>query len=299
MFDKIKFLRHENVKNYGMIFLGTFIMSIGFVVFISPLKLAPGGVYGIAIILHHLFQFPIGWSGLALDLPLLLMGTLWLGPKFGAKTLAGILSLSGFITFWEHIYGYAPLVAGDSSHFILALGGGVFIGLGLGIVFRTRATSGGSDIIAMIICKYFRHLPLGTALIIVDSIIVLGTLPAFKDWSIPLYSWLVIYVSGIVIDKVIAGFSSAKAVIIISEHYDEIRQKIIDNLQRGCTCLHGEGMYSHKEKKIIYTVLSRKQLSQLIYLVHEIDANAFLSVQDSSVTLGEGFESLKEKAGKG
>ena len=121
--------RKEIIKTYGLILLGTFIMSIGFVVFISPLKLAPGGVYGIAIILHHLFNFPIGLSGLCLDLPLLLIGTLWLGPKFGMKTLVGVISLPMFISFWEKVYGYAPLIAlpsdpmtpDPSATFILAL----------------------------------------------------------------------------------------------------------------------------------------------------------------------------------
>ena len=101
----------ELIRTYGLIILGTFIMSIGFVVFITPLKLAPGGVYGIAIILHHVFNFPIGLSGICLDFPLLLIGTLWLGPKFGAKTLVGVISLPAFISLWEKVYGYAPLIA--------------------------------------------------------------------------------------------------------------------------------------------------------------------------------------------
>jgi uncharacterized membrane-anchored protein YitT (DUF2179 family) len=114
---KFKFLSVEKLspkqiaKDYSMILLGTFIMAIGFVVFVSPLKLAPGGVYGIAIILHHVFGFPIGLSGIALDIPLLIIGTLWLGPKFGVKTVIGIVSLSGFITLLEKIYGYKPLIA--------------------------------------------------------------------------------------------------------------------------------------------------------------------------------------------
>ncbi len=207
-------------KDYGLIVLGTFIMSIGYVIFVSPLKLAPGGVYGIAIILHHVFNFPIGLSGICLDLPLLLIGTLWLGPKFGAKTLVGVITLPAFISMWEGIYGYAPLISlpgqpmtpDPSANFIIALCGGVIIGIGLGLIFKTRATSGGSDIIAMIIGKYVKHIPLGTLLIIVDSTIVLAALAAFKDWTIPLYSWLIIYVTGIVMDKVIAGFHSSKAV---------------------------------------------------------------------------------------
>lgn len=294
----------ETVKTYLLIILGTFIMSIGFVVFISPLKLAPGGVYGIAIILHHVFNFPIGLSGICLDLPLLLIGTLWLGPRFGVKTLVGVITLPAFISLWEKIYGYAPLIASasdpmtadPSATFILALCGGVLIGLGLGLIFKTRATSGGTDIIAMIIGKYVKHVPLGTLLIIVDSTIVLAALAVFKDWTVPLYSWLVIYVTGLVMDKVIAGFSSNKAVLIISDQYEEIRQHIFDELDRGGTYLNGEGMYNHDEKKVIFTSISPKQLPILIHFVHEIDPKAFISVLDASETLGDGFMSLKEKA---
>lgn len=294
----------EFFKTYSLIVLGTFIMSIGYVIFVSPLKLAPGGVYGIAIILHHLFNFPIGLSGICLDIPLLIIGTLWLGPKFGAKTIVGVITLPAFISLWEKIYGYAPLIAlpGDpmtpdpSANFIVALCGGVIIGVGLGLIFKTRATSGGSDIIAMIIGKYLKHIPLGTLLIIVDSTIVLAALAAFKDWTIPLYSWLIIYVTGIVMDKVIAGFHSNKVVLIVSDHYEEIRQHIFDELDRGGTYIHGEGMYNNDEKKIIFTSISRKQLPILVHFVHAIDPKAFVSILDASETLGDGFTSLREKA---
>ncbi len=307
-FEKLKNLTKKQkadiIKTYAFIILGTFIMSIGYVIFISPLKLAPGGVYGIAIILHHVFNFPIGLSGICLDLPLLIIGTLWLGPKFGAKTLVGVISLPTFISLWEKIYGYAPLISlpsdpmmpDPSATFILALFGGVIIGIGLGLVFKSRATSGGTDIIAMIVGKYMKHIPLGTLLIFVDSAIVLIALASFKDWTIPLYSWLVIYVTGIVMDKVIAGFHTNKAVIIISEKYDDIRQHIFDELDRGGTFLKGEGMYNHDEKKIIFTSISSKELPILIYFVHEIDANAFVTILNASETLGDGFTSLKEKA---
>lgn len=293
----------EVVKNYALIVAGTFIMSIGFVVFVSPLKLAPGGVYGIAIILHHLFNFPIGLSGICLDLPLLLIGTVWLGPKFGAKTLVGALTLPAFISLWEKIYGYAPLIGlpenpmvpDPSANFIIALCGGVIIGIGLGLVFKTRATSGGTDIIAMIIGKYLKHIPLGTILIVVDSLVVLAALAAFKDWTIPLYSWLIIYVTGIVLDKVVAGFHTSKTVLIISDNYEEIRLRIFSELDRGGTFLHGEGMYNHDKKKIIFTSISRKQLPVLIHFVHEIDPKAFITIFAASETIGDGFVPLKEK----
>lgn len=294
----------EIIKSYSLILLGTFIMSIGFVFFISPLKLAPGGVYGIAIILHHLFNFPIGLSGICLDLPLLLIGTLWLGPKFGSKTVVGVFSLSGFISFWELVYGYEPLISlpgqpmtpDPSANFIMALCGGVILGVGLGIIFKTRATSGGTDIIAMIIGKYVKHIPLGTILMFVDSTIVLLGLAAFKDWTIPLYSWLIIYATGVVMDKVIAGGQSTKAVIIISDKYEELRDCIFYELGRGGTYLHGEGMLTNAEKKIIYTTVSRKQFPVLINYIHKTDPKAFVSVLDSSETLGNGFSSLQEKA---
>ena len=285
----------ELVRDYGLILLGTAIMAVGYVVFVSPLKLAPGGVYGIAIILHHVFNFPIGLSGLCLDLPLLLIGTLWLGPKFGAKTVASVLALPAFISVLEYFYGYEPLVSDPSATVILVLFGSVLIGLGLGIIFKTRATSGGTDIIAMIIAKYVKHISVGKLVIIVDSTVVLLSLVAFNDWTIPLYSWLVIYIEGIIIDKVVAGGLSGKAVLIISEKPEEIKDCILQKLQRGGTFIKGEGMYNHSDKKIIYTTVSRKQLPQLIHYVHETDPSAFISVLEASEVLGNGFASLKDK----
>ena len=293
------------VKEYGLIALGTFIMAVGFVIFISPLKLAPGGVYGIAIILHHLFNFPIGLSGICLDLPLLIIGTLWLGPKFGAKTLFGIVTLSGFISILEFTYGYDPLipispdmpsVPDPSANFIIALCGGVLLGVGLGLIFKSRATSGGTDIIASIIAKYVKHIPIGTILMIVDSIIVLVALVAFNDWTVPLYSWLIIYVTGVVIDKVIAGYTAGKALLIISDKHEQIKDEILNKMHRGGTYLKAEGMYSGRDKKIIYTTLTSKEIPGLVTKVHHIDPEAFISIVDVAEALGEGFTPLEERA---
>lgn len=286
---------YQELRSYLQIVVGCFIMAVGFVVFIAPMKLAPGGVYGIAIILHHLFDFPIGLSGLALDIPLLILGTLILGPKFGVKTVVGIVSLSAWISLLEFLYGYNLLIDSESAYFLMTLFGSVLIGLGLGLIFKTRATSGGTDILASILQKY-THLSIGTSLIIVDSIIVLIALAAFKDWEIPLYSWIAIYVTGLVADKVVVGFRTDKTVFIISDKHEEIRDVILNQLGRGGTYIKGEGMYNGREKEIIYTIVDRKELPTLIYKVHEIDPNAFLSIIDASETLGDGFKSLREKA---
>ena len=285
------------MRDYAFILAGTFVMAIGYVVFIDPLKLVPGGVYGIAIVLHHTLNFPIGLSGLCLDLPLLLIGTLWLGPKFGAKTIAGVFGLSGFISLFEFLYNGQPLVTDPSATVILTLFGAVIIGIGLGLIFKSRATSGGTDIIAMILGKYLKHIPIGKLIIAVDSTVVLLSLciPDF-DWTIPLYSWLVIYIEGVVVDMVVAGGHSSKAVLIISNQPEQIKDYILNELQRGGTYLRGMGMYHNEEKNIIYTNVSRKQLPMLIHEVHNIDPKAFLSILEASEVLGEGFGSLHDKA---
>ena len=303
MFTKLE-KRKNLIKEYCTILIGTFIMAVGIVVFITPLKLAPGGVYGIAIIFHHLFQTPVGLVGICLDIPLLLLGVWILGAKFGAKTIVGIFSLAGFISLMEFLYGYAPLIslpgnpaiADPAANFIISLFGGVIVGIGLGLIFRTRATSGGTDIIAMIIGKHLKHIPLGTILMVVDSIIVVLALVVFEDWTIPLYSWLVIYVTGFTIDKMISGFDRRKALFIISHAHEEIKNVIINEMERGGTYFKGKGMYQEADKNIIFTTISKKELPGLLYRVHEIDADAFISIFDATDVLGEGFNSLREKA---
>lgn len=289
---KEKFLTKEWFKVYSLILIGTFIMATGFVLFISPYKLAPGGVYGIAIILHHLFGFPIGISALLMDIPLTILGIRILGPKFGIKTIVGFVSTSLWVSLLEWTYGYEPLVENDAL--LSAIFGGVLIGLGLGLVFKSRATSGGSDIIAMIFAKY-THLPIGQLLIIVDSAIVLIGLAAFGRWEIPLYSWIVIFISGKVIDVVLQGLDYDKTLFIISDKQEEIRQKILFDLNRGGTILNGKGMFNGAEKSIIFTVVSRRELAILKDFIHKIDPNAFLTVINANEILGEGFKPIIEE----
>ena len=172
--------------------------------------------------------------------------------------------------------------------------GGVLIGFGLGLIFKSRATSGGSDIIAMIIAKYTR-LQLGRLMIYVDSIIVLLSLVAFKDWHIPLYSWIVIYITGRAIDLTLEGADYHKAMLIISKKHDEIKQKLLIDLERGGTYLDGEGMFTGEKKRIIYTVVSRREVAILEEYISKIDPDAFITIMDAKEILGEGFQNLKLK----
>ncbi len=288
---KEKFLSKDWFIVYSLILVGTFIMAAGFVLFISPYKLAPGGVYGIAIILHYLYGLPIGLTALAMDIPLTLIGIRIIGPRFGIKTIVGFLSTSVWVSLLEWSYGYEPLVENDAL--LSAIFGGVLIGAGLGLVFKSRATSGGSDIIAMIIAKY-THLPLGQLLIIVDSVIVLLGLAAFGKWEIPLYSWIVIFISGKIIDVVLQGLDYDKTLFIISEKYEEIQNKILVDLNRGGTVLNGKGMYNGQDKSIIFTVVNRRELAILKDFIHRIDPKAFLTVINAHEILGEGFKPLND-----
>ncbi len=287
---KEKLFSWEWFRAYSFIVLGTFIMAVAYVIFISPFKFAPGGVYGIAIVLHHLFQFPIGLSGILMDIPLTILGFWILGPRFGVKTIAGMLLLSGWISAIEFFYGYEPFVPGQPM--LSALYGGVLIGIGLGLVFKSKATSGGSDIIAMILAKYI-HMSLGQLMIIVDSIIVLLSWIAFKDPMIPLFSWVIIFITGKVVDVMIEGIGYEKTLFIISDKHQEIRDKIINDLGRGGTFIDGKGMYAGKDKTVIFAVVNRREMVILKSFISKIDPNAFLTVVNANEVLGDGFKKLE------
>jgi uncharacterized membrane-anchored protein YitT (DUF2179 family) len=278
--------------NYSLILIGSFILASGFVLFITPYKIVPGGVYGIAIVIHHLFNLPVGMMALTMDIPLTIIGIRILGPRFGYKTVVGFLLTALFVDSLSYLYGNQPLV--ENEPLLSSIFGGVFLGLGLGLIFKSKATSGGTDIVAMIISKHTK-MPVGQLLIYVDSVIVLLGLAVFQDWRIPLYSLIVIFITGKVIDTILQGVNYDKTLFIISEKHDEIRNKIINDLNRGGTFLQGKGMYNGADKTVIFTVVNRREMSILQEFIHEIDPFAFVTVINANEILGEGFKSLKDK----
>ena len=288
---KEKFLSAEWFRAYLLIVVGSFIMAAGFVFFISPYKLAPGGVYGIAIVLHYLINTPIGLVGICIDIPLTLIAIKILGPKFGVKTVVGFVLLSGWISLLEFTWGYEPLVEGDPL--LSSIFGGLLIGFGLGLIFKSKASSGGSDIIAMILNKYTK-IPVGQLLIAVDATIVMISLIAFDDWKIPLYSWIVIFITGKVVDAVIQGVSYDKTCMIITDKPEEVSKKILEDLNRGGTFIQAKGMYSGQQKDMIYTVVNRREVSILQDYIRQVDPNAFMTVIDANEIVGNGFKPFSE-----
>lgn len=290
--QKDKVFSKRWLKHYSLILIGSFILASGFVLFITPYKIVPGGVYGISIMLHHIFGTPVGFVALLFDIPLTIIGIKILGPRFGIKTVVSFVLTAVFVDGLTYFYGTEPLVKDDAL--LSSIFGGLFIGVGLGLIFKSRATSGGSDIVAMIISKYTK-LPVGQLMIAVDSAIVLIGLIVFQDWKIPLYSLIVIFITGKVIDTILEGMNYDKVLLIISDKTEEIRDKIINDLNRGGTLLNGEGLYNNYERQIVFTVVNRRETVMLQDYINTIDPNAFVTVLNANEILGNGFKSLKEK----
>jgi len=290
--QKDKIFSKRWMKHYSLILIGSFILASGFVLFITPYKIVPGGVYGISIVLHHMFGTPVGFVALLFDIPLTIIGIKVLGPRFGIKTVVSFVLTAVFVDGLTYFYGTEPLVKDDAL--LSSIFGGLFIGVGLGLIFKSRATSGGSDIVAMIISKYTK-LPVGQLMIAVDSAIVFIGLVVFQDWKIPLYSLIVIFITGKVIDTILEGMNYDKVLLIISDKTEEIRKKIINDLNRGGTLLNGEGLYNNYERQIVFTVVNRRETVMLQDYINTIDPNAFVTVLNANEILGNGFKSLKEK----
>ncbi|MFO7722186.1 MAG: YitT family protein [Bacteroidales bacterium] len=279
-------------RSYILILIGTFAIAAGYVFFITPHKIVPGGVYGISIMIHYTFGFPIGLTALFFNIPLTIIGIKVLGPRFGVKTVVGFVLTSVFVDSLYYLSGNSALVEEDTL--LSCIFGGLLIGLGVGLVFKAKASSGGTDVVAMMLGKYTK-LPLGQLSMIVDSTIVMTSLLVFGDWKIPLYSFIVIFILGKVVDVTLQGLSYDKTLFIISDKYQEIRDKIITDLNRGGTYIQGEGMYNGAPKKIIYVVVNRRELAMLEEFISQVDPQAFLSVVDANEILGKGFKSLHDK----
>jgi uncharacterized membrane-anchored protein YitT (DUF2179 family) len=294
---KEKFLSKEWFTAYGYLLVGSVIFAVSDILFVVPYKLAPGGVYGIATVLNTLFGWKISFSTLFMEVPLVVIGTIILGPRFGVKTIVSIATILLTVWFMETYVSpdYAKVIFDPMLNTIVA---GVFYGISIGLIFKSRATSGGSDIIAMILAKYTK-LSLGKLVMIVDGAIVLFTLAqptgtGAIGWEFAIYSLIIIFIEGKIIDAVVSGASYHKTVLIITDQVESIASKINNDLKRGATIFNGVGAYTGDEKKMIYAVMSRRELEILKLHIKEVDPRAFVNVTEANEVIGHGFKSLKE-----
>ncbi|MBO4589275.1 MAG: YitT family protein [Bacteroidales bacterium] len=308
----------KEIISYGLVILGSLLFAVGDVMFVNPYHLAPGGVYGLANVFNALWGWKISVAGVCMDIPLLIIGTIILGPRFGIKTIVSVILIPIFTFILESTWGYRPVIYdgefmteathtalsymdGDVERFFVpdfflnTVVSGIIYGVAIGVIFRAGATSGGSDIISMIVHKYTK-ISLGVLVLIVDSCISLATL-FIPNGSIrlPIYSIVLIYIESKIIDLIVEGFTTYKTVFIVTDKIEEVKDFIINDLERGGTCFSGIGLYKGQERRMIYVTLDRTGLVKLKTNMRYLDPNAFVNVIESSEIMGLGFKALPKE----
>lgn len=269
---------------FAKIIAGCALFGVGFSLFLEPNDLNAGGISGLAMMLVHLVGFgSVGTITMLMNLPLFIVGGIKVGRKFFVGSLVGMAASSLLLD------AFSLLPHPATEPLLAALYGGLLCGIGLGIVFSTGASTGGSDIVVRLLKMKYENVPIGTINIIFDAVVIVLTGLVFWDVSKALYSGVTIFVSGQVIDAVVYRFDYSKVALIISKEHEAISREIGIKLDRGATYLHGEGSYSGNEMKVILTVVKKQQVAELKRLVMEIDSSAFVVVQEAHQVLGEGF----------
>ena len=312
----------ENVSSWMGIFVGCSIMAIGFVFFINPYNFVPGGVYGASIVMHNLFpSIQVGTFGYMFDIPLLILSLVLLGAKLGARTIVAslftpfVMNVLSELVYptQEALQSLDPsLMLGGmldlSDHLMLAcLMGSVLIGVGCGIVVKSQATTGGTDIIAMILQKY-ANIRFSNGILIVDALVVafgllvigfgIGTADdsTQPSWHLSFYSLIAIYVISRVLAYVINGAKDDKLVFVIgSGDMTELNRFILEDLDRSSTYIKSRGLYSNKEKEMLFLVVRNKEVNSVKHKIKEVDPRAFVVVTDAYDTFGEGWKPLPSK----
>lgn len=275
-----------------MIALGCAIYGISLDMISVPNKLADGGISGISLILRHFWGINMGLSTLMLNIPLILIGYRFMGKRALAYTIWGTLCLSFFLWFWRSV----PIIKQlDLEHdlFLSAISAGLLSGLGLGLVFRYNGTSGGTDIIARV-CQIKLGISSGKVLLFCDAVVLFASL-SYLDIKHMLYTLLASFVLSRVMDTVQQGAYTARGLLIISDKYKQIGQMIDLKLERGFTYLNALGGYKQDKKRVIYVVVSPREIATIKQLIRQEDPNAFVSIIEVHEALGEGFTYNQKK----
>lgn len=293
-------MNRQTFRQWLYVVVGAALLATAFVLFITPYRIVPGGVYGMGVVLNYLFpKIQVGTYGLSMDIPLLIIAFRIFGARFGTKTIVAAVLTPLIMDTMTLLVGSDPatMLGGkiDLSNDVLlsCIFGGTLMGAGVGLILKTHATSGGTDIVAMIVSKYL-HMPISRAVLYVDSLVVLFGLVVLGDWKLPLYSLVTIFVSSRVIDYIVDGGSGDKLLFILSEKHDRIRDYILDGLDRGGTYIKASGMYTGADKEMIFVVVSRREVSLMRDRIREVDPEAFMIVVDAHETLGEGFKTFEK-----
>ncbi len=274
--------------NYVLILIGTAVMALAIQCIYDRVGLVTGGFTGLTIIIRNITKsvisggIPLWFANIVLNIPVFIYSYVKFGKKFVGRTLFATIMLS----VWLYIIPGVDLSGDD--YLLAALFGGVFTGVGMGIVLRAGATTGGTDMVAALIQTKMRHYSVVQIMQVMDAAIVIAGLYVFGLRS-TLYAVVSIFVSTKVSDGFLEGFKNSKAALIITNHYKEVAARVMDELGRGVTGMDAKGMYTQDYKCVLYCVVSRKEIVQLKEIVNDVDPDAFVIVSDVREVLGEGF----------
>ena len=283
----------ENIKKrelalaYGQIVAGCVIGAAAYPTFLVPNRIAPGGVTGIATILNHLFGLPVGSVSLVMNIPLFLIGYRTMGKIFAFRSLVATLLFSVLIDV-------LPLPVISDDPLLGTLFGGVVLGIGLGLILRGGATTGGTDMVARMVHRRFSFITVGVFLFALDFLVVTAA-GILMGSSEALYALINIFITAKVIDTVMVGFTGNKACFVMTGSWHSVAQRIMDEVGRGATYLTARGAYSGEERPVVLCVASRQEISAIKEIVREEDEKAFMFITEAHEALGEGFSQLDEE----
>lgn len=278
-------------RDYVLIFVGSGIEAIALRLFLVPANLASGGVSGIAQLLNHYTGWPIGVMVLLGNLPLFAIGWRYLGGRrFALRTAFSVVVYSLVVDLIPRFH-LIPANGITDDIFLNSLYGAVVAGVGYGLVYRARSTSGGSDILARIL-NHYRSVSMTQSYLMVDSAVILAAGFVF-GWKQALYAIITLYVSGIVSETILEGSGTVRTALIITAQPALVSKRVLDELERGVTILQGTGAYTGEDRPVLYCVITRTEVAQLKAIVQETDPRAFIVIGLAHEALGEGFKSLQ------
>jgi len=275
-----------NVRDVVVIMVGSAITALAYVLFLIPHHIVPGGVSGVAMLLHYVVKTPVGLVAIALNVPIFIWGMRELGRMFGVKSVVGVVLSSLLIDFFTYV---VKLHSVTNSRILAAVYGGIVLGVGLGVVFRGNGSTGGTDIVGQILSRH-SNFSTGVAILVIDFVVI--SLAGLTTHSVEsaLYGYGALFLSTRVIDFVLEGWSYARALLIFTDKPDVVVGAITGDLGRGATRLHGQGGFTGTERDVIYCVVTKREVQLIKRYIQGIDPKAFVVITDVFEVLGEGFK---------
>lgn len=275
----------REAAQYLHIIIGSAVMALAYSLFLIPHHIVPGGAGGVAMILNYFFATPVGLVILVINLPLFVLGIRVIGRAYGVKSILGVAVSSLMIDGFTYVLHLGPAT---DNKILACIFGGILLGAGLGLVFRGGGSTGGSDIAGQVLHRY-TSLSTGTAILVVDFIVITAAGLAFGQFELALYGYLNLYLQTRAIDLVLEGLSYTRALFIVTNSADQVARAITSAMNRGATVLNATGAYSRERKDMVFSVMAKREVSRAREIVRGIDPGAFVIITDVYEVLGEGF----------